>query len=99
MATASSVSTRHVVSRIAAALLGGYVFTWGFIALSLAGLYGLGMRFHDAEALANIIGFLLYLVVFLWAFGAGRLNRVWLVLVGGGLLMAGTGALIQSLLV
>lgn len=93
--TASSSSVQ-IISRIAAAILGGYVFIWGFIALGLSGLYAVGMEFHDAEALSNILGFLLYLVVFLWAFSTANLNRAWLILVGVGLLMTGAGALIQQ---
>ncbi|WP_039918649.1 hypothetical protein [Cellvibrio mixtus] len=92
----STLSTRHVIARIGAGVLGGYAFVWGFIALGLAGFYAVGLPFHDAEALSNILGFLLFLVVFLWAFAASNLKRVWMILVGGGLLMTGIGALIQQ---
>lgn len=96
---ASTLPTSHIISRIGAGVLGGYVFTWGFIALGLAGLYGLNMPFHDAEALSNILGFLVFLTVFLWAFSAANLKRVWVVLVGSGLLMTGVATLIQRSLV
>jgi hypothetical protein len=46
-----------------------------------------------------VFGLLAYLVVFLWAFVARRLAVVWLVLAGGGALLAGTGSLVQSFLV
>jgi hypothetical protein len=95
----SAISTRHVISRIGAAVLGGYVFIWGFFAFTLAGGYGLGMEFHDAESLSSILSFLLYLTVFLWAFAASQVNRVWLLLISGGLLMTAAGALIQHSLV
>ncbi len=95
----SALSARHIIARIGAAVLGGYAFVWGFIALGVAGLYALDVPFHDAEAASNILGFLLFLTVFLWAFSARNLNRVWVVLVGGGLLMTGIGALIQQSLV
>lgn len=98
MAT-STLTARHVIARIGAGVLGGYAFVWGFIALGLAGLYALGVPFHDAEALSNILGFLLFLTVFLWAFAAANLKQVWLVLVGGGLLMTTIGALIQHALI
>ncbi|MFT4241642.1 MAG: iron uptake protein [Acidovorax sp.] len=88
-----------MVPRIAAALLGGYAFTWGFMALSLGGLYALGLPFHDAEHLAALLGLLLYLAAFLWAFAARSLWRVWVVLGGGGALMAGAASLLQSRLV
>lgn len=99
MAITTTASSFHVISRIAAGLVGGYVFTWGFIALCLSGFYGLGMSFHDAEALSSILGFLLYLTVFLWAFSASSLQRIWLILVVGGGVMTGAGALIQHSLV
>lgn len=91
----STITIHHVISRIGAAVLGGYVFVWGFFALTLAGCYGLGMEFHDAEVLSSILSFLLYLTVFLWAFSASSVNRVWLLLISGGLLMTAGGALIQ----
>jgi hypothetical protein len=93
------VTARHILNRIGAAILGGYVFVWGFIALSLAGLYALGMPFHDAESLGSIIGFLLYLSIFLWAFAAQKLAKVWLILLGGGAAMAATAQFIQHLLI
>lgn len=97
---APSIDTRRtrwaVLSRVTAALLGGYAFCWGFIALGVAGLYRLGMPFHDAEHLSSIVAFLLYLSVFLWAFAARSLPRVWTVLAGGGALMAGAASLLQA---
>lgn len=86
----------HAALRIAAAVLGGYAFTWGFMALGLAVLYALGMAFHDAEHLGAMLGILLYLAVFLWAFAAPSLARAWAVLAGGGALMAGAAWLMQS---
>ncbi len=85
----------HLALRIAAALLGGYAFTWGLIALGMVSLFALGMEFHDAEQLSGIVGILFYLLVFLWAFAARSLRRVWAVLAGGGALMAGAAWLVQ----
>ena len=61
----------NIASRIAAGVLGGYAFTWGFI---------------------------VFLVVFLWAFAARSVLRVWGVLAGGGALMAGAAWLVQRAL-
>jgi hypothetical protein len=94
-----SLSRPHLLGRIAAAVLGGYAFCWGFIALGLALLYGAGMSFHDAEHLASMLGLLLFLLVFCWAFAARSLARVWLLLAGGGVLMSGGAALVQRALV
>lgn len=80
---------------VAASLLGGYAFTWGFTALGIAGLVAFGVEFHDAEAGAHILAFLVFLVAFLWTFTAVRLSRVWALLAGGGLLMTLLAALIQ----
>jgi len=94
MAT-SAISRWHIVSRIAAGVLGGYAFTWGFIALGIGLLFSAQMEFHDAEALGYILGFIVFLVAFLWAFSAASLRRVWLVLAGGGALMTGAAWLVQ----
>ena len=89
-------SLPQLLARIAAAVLGGYGFCWGFIALGMASMYAAGMPFHDAEHLASILGLLLFLAVFCWAFIARKLMRVWLVLAGGGALMAGAAQLLQG---
>lgn len=85
----------RVLSRIAAALFGGYAFTWGFIALGVSALFAAGMDLPDAEFLAATTGFLAFLTVFLWAFAARSLRRVWVVLAGGALVMAGAASLVQ----
>ncbi len=90
--SAASVSPRRLVvtlSRIAAAVLGGYVFVWGLVALSIASLAAGGMDYDQAWMLAMLLAFLVYLVVFLWAFAARRLIVVWVVLLGGGAAMTG----------
>lgn len=97
--TAQALTAPRIAARIAAALLGGYAFTWGFIALVMAAAYGAGMEFHDSESLGSIIGLLLYLVVFLWAFSARRLWPVWLMLAGGGAVMTGLAFLLQARIV
>lgn len=93
-----STSRWHVAARIAAGVLGGYAFTWGFIALAIGLLFAAQMEFHDAEALSYIVGFLVFLLVFLWAFSAASLARVWLVLAGGAALMTGAAWLVQGAL-
>ena len=87
-----------LISRIGAAVLGGYAFCWGFIALLHSGLYALGMPFHDGEHLSAILGVLLFLVVFLWSFAARRVGVTWAVLLAGGGVMTGAAALIQRAL-
>lgn len=93
-----TASRLHLVSRIAAGTLGSHAFTWGFIALLVGTMFAAGLPFHDAEALGYILGFVVLLVAFLWAFCAASLARVWLVLAGGGALMAGAASLVQHAL-
>lgn len=97
--SSSSLSYRHIASRTVVALLGGYVFTWGVIALGVALLYGAGMAFHDAEHLSYLVGLLVFLVAFLVAFAARGLGRMALVLVGGGAAMTAVAWWVQTLIV
>lgn len=88
----------HLAARVGAAVLGGYAFAWGVVALGAAALFAAGMGFHDAEFLASMIGILAYLVVFLWAIATPRPGRCWLVLTGGGALMAAAASAVQAVL-
>ncbi|HEU5133601.1 MAG TPA: hypothetical protein VFU13_00530 [Steroidobacteraceae bacterium] len=97
--SAATVSPRRLVvtlSRIAAAVLGGYLFVWGLVALSIAGLASLGLDYDQAWMLAMLLAFLVYLVVFIWSFAARRLVLVWLVLLGGGTAMTVGAQLLVS---
>lgn len=94
-----SRSRRQIALRVLAAMLGGYVFAWGTVALATSLLFAAKLDFHDAEFLGAFIGLLAYVTVFLWSIATQRLLRVWVVLLGGGLLMAGIASLVQSLLV
>ncbi len=85
-----------IVNRIAAALLGGYLFTWGFTAIGIAGLVALGVDFHEAETAAYLLAFLLFLGLFLWAISTASVARAWLLLGGGGLLMTGAALALQN---
>jgi CHASE1-domain containing sensor protein len=46
-----------------------------------------------------MLAFIVFLAAFLWAFSAGSLARVWLVLAGGGLAMTGAASLLQRALI
>lgn len=88
----------QVSNRVAAALLGGYAFTWGFTVLGMAGLTALGVDFHEAETGVLILAFLVFLVLFLWAFAASSMLRVWAVLSGGAALMTAAAWALQRAL-
>jgi hypothetical protein len=90
MATASSPAW-HVFSRICASILGSYAFAWGFIALGVSSLIACGLEFHEASSLVAMLGFLLFLCTFCWAFVAASIARVWAVLAGGGAVMTLVG--------
>jgi len=87
----ASHSALHLASRLCAGVVGSYAFTWGFIALLAGGLLSLGLEFHEATDLAWMLGLLVYLVSFCFAFVSNSLPRVWLVLGGGGALMTVVG--------
>jgi len=90
MATTTQ-SSWHVLSRVCASILGSYLFTWGFIALGATSLLAAGLEFHEATDLVSMLGFLIFLTAFCFAFIAASLARVWLVLAGGGALMTCAG--------
>lgn len=89
----------QILNRVSAALVGGYVFTWGFVALGIAGPVALGVDFHEAEMAIYLLAFLVFLGLFLWAFSARSLLRVWTLLCGGGLLMTGLALAFQNAIV
>lgn len=88
MSASSSLSLRVIVSRVAASLLGGYVFVWGFVTLGIGILLLIGMPYDDAQTLAYLLAFLVFVWAFCWAFCAVSLARIWVVLLGGGALMS-----------
>ena len=72
-----------LISRILAAVVGGYLLSAGLITLAAMGL-GFVMAQSEAVVLVSMLGFLLYLAVLLWSFAERRLWRVWAVTGGGG---------------
>lgn len=72
------------VNRFAAAIVGGYVFAYGYTALTTLTGFGLGLPLSDAQSLAWMTGALIYLGAILWAFVPRRTAWAWAVLGGGG---------------
>lgn len=99
IATTARAKRLRIASRIGAAVLGGYAFAWGVVAVVTSLLFAAQLEFHDAEFLGALVGLLTYLVVFLWAFAARRMALVWAVLLGGGAVLAAAASLVQSWLV
>jgi hypothetical protein len=88
----------HVVSRIGAALLGGYAFTWGLSVLGIAAGVAAGVPYDEATTRMMLPAFLVYLGAFLWAFAGKRLWLIWAVLLGCGAVMTGAAWLWQRAL-
>ena len=92
--TSNHRSRSHVISRVAASLLGSYAFVWGFVTLGVAiGLLA-GMEYDDALSLSSWLGFLVFVTSICVAFAASSLARIWAVLGGGGALMTGAAWLL-----
>jgi hypothetical protein len=94
-ASAATLTRTHVISRIAASLLGGWAFVWGFTTLGIVGLVALGQPYNEAYTATMLLAFIVFLVVFCWAFAAASLARVWTMLAGGAALMTGAAWLLQ----
>lgn len=77
-----SVSARYrwaVFSRVIAATLGAYAFTWAAIVL-VALIWPLPRG--EAVGVATMLGFLIYAVVAMWVFSVSSVWRVWITIVG-----------------
>lgn len=82
----------QIASRIAASLVGGWVFVWGLVMLGIGALLRGGVPYEDAQTAMYLLAFLVYLVAFCWTYAAASAWRVWLVLIGGGALMTAVGS-------
>ena len=80
--------TLRLISRILAAIVGGYLLSAGLVTLAAMAL-GLAMAQSEAVVLTSMLGFILYLAVLLWSFAERRLWRVWAVAAGGGAVASG----------
>lgn len=86
----------HFASRIFASLVGGYLFTWGLIAVTIAALIPLGVELHDVEMGMIMSGILIYLSLFLWGMSTPKLIKLWLILFGSGLVMTVLASVLQQ---
>jgi hypothetical protein len=75
----------QVAARVAASVLGGYVFVWGFVSAGITLLVRAGLPYGEAQTALYLLAFLVYLGCFCWAIAAASLTRVWSMLAGGGL--------------
>ena len=94
-----SASREAIIARILAAVFGCYAFVWAAVALGVTALHGAGMEYHAAEQAMMMLAFLLYLGMFLWAFAAASVQRVWLVLAVGSALMLAAAWQLQRMII
>lgn len=87
--SATGLAPRVIVARIAAALLGGWAVTWGFVTFGIVACVAAGVDYHEAEHLAYLLAFPLYLTVLCWAFVHRSLAHVWLVLAAVAAILSG----------
>lgn len=92
--------SRHAnaIRRLAGVLVGSFGFTWGFVALGVAGLTTLGVDYHEAEVGLMLLAFLVFLPLFLWAFASPRQGWVMALLFGGAALMTASAWALQRAL-
>lgn len=86
-----------LVSRIAAAFVGGWAFAWGFVIVCLAAGRHAGLSYTDAQTLAWLLAFPLYVATICWSFAARSGVRAWGVLAGGGALLTLAGRWLMTL--
>jgi hypothetical protein len=98
-AAAAALTPARIVFRIAAAVVGGWAFTWGFVSLAITGLVALGWPYTEANTAAMLLAFIVYLVALCWAFAAVSLVRVWAVLGSGAVVMTAVASVLQRVMV
>lgn len=81
--------TAKILFRVIGAVLGGYGFSAALVALLTVGLGALGLARSEAVVAASLLGFVVYLLVLLWAFSVRSLARLWAGLAGGTALAVG----------
>lgn len=87
-----------IAVRVSASLVGAYAFTWGAVTFGITSLVALGIGYEDAYITLKLLGFLIFLGLFLWAYAAKSVLRLWLILAGGGAGMTTLAWLLQNYL-
>ncbi len=95
MQRATVATVVSTLLRVIGAVLGGYGFSAALVALVAVGLTALGLARSEAVVAASLLGFVLYLVVLLWAFSVRSLARLWLCMGCGTALAYGLMLAIQ----
>lgn len=78
----------HTALRVVGAIVGGYALTALAVAACSAALANAGMARSEAVALCAMLGFVLFLVLALWACSVRSVGRLYLALTGAAALLA-----------
>ena len=81
--------------RVLGAVFGGYALTALSVTWAGAVMVRLGMARGEAVVLAAMLGFVVYLALLLWAFSVRNVARLWGMLAGSAMVMAGLLWLVQ----
>ena len=87
-----------ITRRLVATLLGSFAFTWGLVAVGVAGLSALEVDYHEAEVVLMLLAFVVFLPLFLWSFASPRQGRVMVLLFGGAVFLVASAWAIQRAL-
>lgn len=88
-----------IAARIFASLLGGYLFSWGIVTFGITASVALGAAYDQAYLAFRMLGFLVLLCAFLWAYLARNLTLLFAVLFGGGAVLTAVAWVLQGRLV
>jgi len=80
------------------AFAGGYIFTWGFISLMVAGPVYAGLDFHSAEYTAFLLALPVFLLTFFWLFISRQIVLSHTLIFGSGALAIGLSLWLQTLM-
>jgi hypothetical protein len=89
--------TRLVVSRTAAAVLGGYVVTyWAGAAVAKLSIEWGGLSPADAGMLSGLVQLVVYVAAIIWVCAAASMKKAWLALAVLTALLAGIAVLLPG---
>ena len=86
----------RVLLRVLGGVAGAYALTAALVALLSAALPLTGLARSEAVVLAAMLGFVVYLLLLLWAFSVRSLKQLWAVLVIGTVLCTALAAYLSQ---
>lgn len=92
----SIASSIRVLLRVLGGVAGAYALTAALVALLSAALPLTGLARSEAVVLAAMLGFVIYLLLLLWAFSVRSLRWLWAVLATGTVLCTALAAYLSQ---